>query len=130
MKRILFLFVAIMVSTVSVSAQKQYAEMKFDSTEYDFGTFYKDVNKLSHTFTFTNTGTMPAIINKAVTTCGCTVATYTKEPVAPGKKGTVVVEYNPIGRFPGEFKRTITLMTNAKKQMCKLYIKGNMIERP
>ena len=129
MKRIAFLFVFFM-ATVGMSAQEKYSEIKFDTTEYDFGTFYRDVNKLSHTFTFKNVGNHPAVINQVITTCGCTVATYTTKPVLPGKTGTVNIVYNAIGRFPGNFKKTITLKTNSKKPIIKLHIKGNMIDRP
>lgn len=129
MKRIAFLFVFLMAA-VGMSAQEKYSEIKFDTTEYDFGTFYRDVNKLSHTFTFKNVGNHPAVINQVITTCGCTVATYTTKPVLPGKTGTVNIVYNAIGRFPGNFKKTITLKTNSKKPIIKLHIKGNMIDRP
>ena len=129
MKRIAFLFVFFMAA-VGMSAQEKYFEIKFDTTEYDFGTFYRDVNKLSHTFTFKNVGNHPAVINQVITTCGCTVATYTTKPVLPGKTGTVNIVYNAIGRFPGNFKKTITLKTNSKKPIIKLHIKGNMIDRP
>ena len=127
MKRIAFLFVFFMAA-VGMSAQEKYSEIKFDTTEYDFGTFYRDVNKLSHTFTFKNVGNHPAVINQVITTCGCTVATYTTKPVLPGKTGTVNIVYNAIGRFPGNFN--ITLKTNSKKPIIKLHIKGNMIDRP
>lgn len=129
MKRIAFLFVFFMAA-VGMSAQEKYSGIKFDTTEYDFGTFYRDVNKLSHTFTFKNVGNHPAVINQVITTCGCTVATYTTKPVLPGKTGTVNIVYNAIGRFPGNFKKTITLKTNSKKPIIKLHIKGNMIDRP
>ena len=46
MKRIAFLFVFFMAA-VGMSAQEKYSEIKFDTTEYDFGTFYRDVNKLA-----------------------------------------------------------------------------------
>ena len=129
MKRIAFLFVFFMAA-VGMSAQEKYSEIKFDTTEYDFGTFYRDVNKLSHTFTFKNVGNHPAVINQVITTCGCTVATYTTKPVLPGKTGTINIVYNAIGRFPKKNKKTITLKTNSKKPIIKLHIKGNMIDRP
>lgn len=113
----------------AAQAQEKYAEIKFDSTTFDFGKFYSDAGKQSHTFTFTNTGNMPLIINQAMTSCGCTVSTYTKEPVAPGKTGKVNVTYNGLGKFPGKFKKTITLRTNAKTTMVRLCIEGDMQER-
>lgn len=130
MKRIIFCLIACVVAGFTANAQvKKYADIQFDSTTFDFGTFYSDQGKQSHTFTFKNTGNMPLIINQAVTSCGCTVSTYTKEPVAPGKTGKVDVTYNGLGKFPGKFRKTITLRTNAKEPMVRLLIQGDMKER-
>lgn len=128
MKRTILLVMTALFG-LAAQAQDKYAEIKFDATSFDFGKFYSDAGKQSHTFTFTNTGNMPLIINQAMTSCGCTVSTYTKEPVAPGKTGKVNVTYNGLGKFPGKFKKTITLRTNAKNSVVRLYIEGDMQER-
>lgn len=129
MKRTVFLL-AFLTAAVYASAQESYSEMKFDTTEYDFGTFYRgDAERMTHTFTFTNVGNQPAVINQVSTSCGCTVATYTTQPVPPGKTGTVSIVYNAAGRYPGKFSKTITLKTNSKKPVIRLRIKGNMAER-
>ena len=44
----------------------------------------------------------------------------------PGKKGTIKVTYNGTGKYPGHFKKSITLRTNAKTEMVRLYIEGDM----
>ena len=58
--------------------------------------------------------------------CGCTTPTWTKEPIEPGKKGSVTVAYNPLGR-PGVFTKTITVFTNASEENVTLLIKGEVI---
>lgn len=68
------------------------------------------------------------MINQAVASCGCTVPQYTKTPVKPGEKGTLTVTYNGRGRFPGHFKKTITVRTNGDPAMLRLYIEGTMTE--
>ena len=42
----------------------------------------------------------------------------------PGKKGTIKVTYNGTGKYPGHFKKSITLRTNAKTEMVRLYIEA------
>jgi hypothetical protein len=54
------------------------------------------------------------------------VPEYTKEPVPAGKTGTIKVTYNGTGKYPGHFKKSITLRTNGKTEMIRLYIEGNM----
>ena len=68
----------------------------------------------------------PKTVRLSVASCGCTVPEYTKEPIMPGKKGTIKVTYNGTGKYPGHFKKSITLRTNAKTEMVRLYIEGDM----
>ena len=52
-----------------------------------------------------------------------------KGPIMPGKKGTIKVTYNGTGKYPGHFKKSITLRTNAKTEMVRLYIEGDMTSK-
>lgn len=101
-------------------------EIKFETTTHDFGTFSENEPVVSYEFVFTNTGDAPLVIHQAIASCGCTVPDYTKEPILPGKKGSIKVTYNGAGRYPGHFKKSITIRTNAKTEMMRLYIEGEM----
>lgn len=127
MKKILFAMLALMLSVGYASAQQQ-AKIKFDKLTYDFGKFSESTPVQKCTFTFTNVGDAPLIINQAVASCGCTIPKYTKQPIAPGEKGTLNVTYNGKGRFPGHFKKTITVRTNGNPEMTRLYVEGTMEE--
>ena len=126
MKKILFIMVMLCGTLVMANAQKQ-AEIKFDVVKVDLGKFHENDGVQKCTFTFKNVGNAPLVINQAVASCGCTVPTYTKEPVAPGQSGKIDVTYNGKGKFPGSFKKTITVRTNGKTEMTRLYITGNMV---
>ena len=103
------------------------AEIKFATVTHDFGTFAEKDCPVTYEFEFTNVGTAPLIIHQAVTTCGCTVPNYSKEPIAPGGKGKIEVVYNGRGKFPGRFKKNITVRTNSKSSsVTRLFIEGNM----
>ncbi len=45
--------------------------IKFDKVTYDFGTFSDDNPVHKTTFTFTNVGKAPLVINQIVASCGC-----------------------------------------------------------
>lgn len=126
MKKIVMMLM--LMASVTAFAQQTQAEIKFDKTTHNFGKFSESNPVQTAVFTFTNTGTSPLIINSAMASCGCTVPTYTKTPIKPGEKGTVKVTYNGKGKFPGHFKKTVTLRTNAVVEMCRLYIEGDMEE--
>ncbi len=101
------------------------AQIKFDKTTWNFGTFSESQIQTC-TFTFKNVGSAPLIINQAVASCGCTVPTYTKKPVAPGATGTLKVTYNGKGKFEGHFKKSITVRTNGTPEVVRLYVEGDM----
>jgi hypothetical protein len=110
-----------------VMAQKP-AEIKFDKVTHDFGKFSEKNPVVSCVFTFTNIGETPLVVNQAVASCGCTVPEYTKAPIKPGEKGEIKVTYNGTGKFPGHFKKSITVRTNGAVEMTRLYIEGDMEE--
>ena len=124
MKKIFSIICMLMMSMVMMAQ----AQIKFDKTAHDFGKFSEEDPIVKCTFTFTNTGDKPLVINQAVASCGCTVPTYTKTPVQPGESGTINVTYNGTGKFPGHFRKTITIRSNAKTEMVRLTIEGNMLE--
>ena len=111
----------------TAQAQKP-AEIKFDETTHHFGEFSEKNAKQTCTFTFTNVGEAPLIINQAVASCGCTVPKYPKEPIQPGEKGAIEVQYNGAGKSLGFFKKSITVRTNGAVELTRLYIDGTMTE--
>lgn len=125
MKKILSIALLLVCGLQMAYAQ---AKIKFDKLEHDFGTFPETQAVQKVTFTFTNAGNQPLVINQAIASCGCTVATYTKTPIKPGQKGTLTVTYNGKGKFPGHFKKSVTVRTNGVPEMTRLYVEGEMTE--
>lgn len=108
------------------SAQKKQAQIKFESTLHDFGTFSEKQPVVRCVFKFTNVGDDLLVIHQAVASCGCTVPKYTREPIQPGKTGEIKVTYNGTGKYPGHFRKSIVLRTNSKTKIVRLYIEGTM----
>ena len=104
------------------------AQIKFEKTNHNFGTFSEKSPVVTCTFSYTNIGEQPLVVNQAIASCGCTVPEYTKTPVQPGEKGEIKVTYNGEGKFPGHFKKSITIRTNGAVEMTRLYIEGDMTE--
>ena len=127
MKKI-FLTTLFLVSVILAVIAQGTAEIKFEKTTHSFGSF-KETEKVSCKFKFTNTGNGPLVIHQAIATCGCTVPKYPKEPIKPGESGEITVTYNGAGKFPGYFRKSITIRTNAKNEVIRLYIEGDMIAK-
>ncbi|MDM8155438.1 DUF1573 domain-containing protein [Bacteroides gallinaceum] len=124
MKRILstICLMAVMIAVFAAGT----AEIKFNETSHDFGSFPENAPKVTCKFKFTNTGDGPLVIHQAIASCGCTVPQYPKEPIKPGESGEITVTYNGAGKFPGHFRKSITLRTNAKQEVVRLYVEGEM----
>lgn len=127
MKKLLLILLMFTCGITATLAQKP-AEIKFDKLTHNFGTFSEKEPVVSCTFTYTNVGEQNLIINQAIASCGCTVPEYTKTPIKPGEKGIIKVTYNGAGKFPGHFKKSITVRTNGAVEMTRLYVEGEMTE--
>ena len=114
------------IEAVAKTKAENYAEITFDTLRYDFGKFSKNEPLVRCSFPFTNSGTAPLIIHQAFASCGCTVPTYTKEPIKPGEKGVIDVTYDGTDKFPGHFQKTITIRSNAVNEVVRLTIEGTM----
>lgn len=128
----LFLLSLIAVLTFGVAkAQEQQptngAKITFNEMEHNYGTIQKGGDG-SCVFEFTNTGNEPLILSNVKASCGCTVPTWPKEPVMPGKSNTIQVKYNT--NNVGGFNKTITVTSNAvDNPRLVLKIKGT-VEAP
>ncbi len=92
---------------------------------FDFGTV-KQGKKVTHDFTFTNTGSQPLIIADVQATCGCTTPEYTKTPVNPGDDGLIKVVYDTSDQGEGAKQKTVTVTSNAAEALLMLHIKGTV----
>lgn len=98
--------------------------IKFNSDLKDFGNVSpKSENK--HKFEFVNTGTEPLIIENAKGSCGCTVPDWPKEPIMPGKKGSIDVVFTPKDRqASGTDQKTVTVTANTNPKNTILTVKA------
>ena len=128
------IFLAIVLISGAMVAQAQTATpteqqaangptMAFESSVIDYGLIEHNADG-KREFVLTNTGNAPLIISNAKGSCGCTVPTWPKAPIAPGESASIGVKYatNRIGKFT----KTITLTTNATEKTKILTIKGEV----
>ena len=128
MKRLILLLLCML--TLCVVNAKKMPEIKFEKTTIDLGTFSQDDGIQKCVFRFTNVGNDKLIINNVHTSCGCTVAKYSEEPISPGGSGEISITYNGAGKMPGKFKKSIQVFTNCEKDMVRLFIMGYMSDVP
>lgn len=98
--------------------------MSFTESEFDFG-IVDAGEKVKHVYKFKNTGKEPLIISNAKGSCGCTVPSWPKEPIAVGSTGEIEVVYDSKGKKGKQSKR-VTITANTDPVQTFLTIKGEV----
>ncbi|MBW3130950.1 DUF1573 domain-containing protein [Hymenobacter profundi] len=121
MKKILFLalslsmagFAAQAQTVAPANAQAKVAgpNIQFEESKYDFGSVAQG-GIVEHTFKFKNTGTAPLVISNIGVSCGCTTPDWTRDPVMPGKTGSVTAKFNSAGKM-GMQNKVLTIESNS-----------------
>jgi len=138
MQKVIFSFVLMIFAAFTLHAQDAQPvpapapdpnapEISFDKTVHDYGTVVQGSDATCE-FKFTNTGKEPLILQKPVSSCGCTVPTWPQEPVLPGKSDVIKVTYAT--HNVGPINKTITVNSNAKTARVVLSIKGTVTAKP
>ena len=98
-----------------------------DGDTYDFKTVTEGPNA-EHKFVFTNTGKAPLVIMNATASCSCTVPSFPKAPILPGKTGEVTVSFTTKGHI-GPFIKDVYIQSNAMKgtERYTIHIKGDVV---
>jgi Protein of unknown function (DUF1573) len=135
MQKVIFSFVLLIFAVFTMQAQDvqpvpadpNAPEISFDKTVHDYGTIVQGSDGTCE-FKFTNTGKEPLIVQKPISSCGCTIPTWPQEPVLPGKSDVIKVTYAT--HNVGPINKTITVTSNAKTARVVLSIKGNVVAKP
>ena len=102
--------------------------VEFDKTVHDFGDISVNDGPQTCTFTVKNIGKEPIAIYEVVTSCGCTDASWTREPLQPGKTGTISATYkNEDGPVP--FDKTLTVYIAGVGKPVILRLRGIVHEK-
>lgn len=123
-KRVISLII-LTLCALTASAQKQ---LTFQPDTWDFGTIRETDGRVSHTFTGVNRGDTPLVILDVVTTCGCTVPAFSKQPILPGRKTQITVTYDPANR-PGSFTKELWVYSSEKRKIATLTVQGDVVPR-
>lgn len=95
--------------------------MEFEEVRYEFGEV-QEGEFVDYKYAFTNTGDAQLIIYNVRAECGCTAPNdWPKQPVQPGEKAFVSVQFNSQGRIGKQVKRlTITANTYPRDNVVAL----------
>ncbi len=89
----------------------KYTTIQWMDSSIDFGS-KKMGEVVNIVFHCKNTGDKPLYLNQVHPGCGCTLANYTKTPIAPGAMGEVDAQFDTKKSHPGEVHKTIFVSAN------------------
>ena len=126
MKLFIFLFSLFLIQVPAVAQQE--GPLTFDKTVHDFGDFGINDGPKTHTFTLTNNSDKAIVIQTVISSCGCTVPQWTKEPIPAAGKGTITVTYsNDQGPYP--FDKMMSVYISGFPEPYILRIRGVVHEK-
>ena len=108
--------------------EKQLTSIQFIDSAKNYGNITEG-QKLAVSFRFKNTGNKPLIIESVRPSCGCTVADYPKEPLAPGAEGEITGEFDSHDR-QGLQHKELTVTANTSPAQYNVYFEVNVNKDP
>jgi len=135
MKKLILTFLLSMAVVFGVNAQSNKKEVKatgsqpeitFKEMVHDYGEVVKDGNGICE-FEYKNTGKAPLMLTNVRSSCGCTIPSWSKEPLMPGKSAKIKVKYNT--KNVGTINKSITVESNASNGTVVLKIKGKVVNK-
>ena len=116
------------LSTVNAQTTPTGAAITWEDNAYDFGEIIAG-EKVEHTFKFSNTGTEPLVITNVQVTCGCTTPKgWPRDPIAPGKKAELIVQFNSTGKI-GRQNKVVTVISNAAGGNSQVTFTATVLEK-
>lgn len=100
-------------------------QIHWKSMATDFGLIIQG-EQVETTFSFTNKSEKPATIVDVMTSCGCTVPSYSKTPIKPGEVGSVKLLFNSTGRMGSFSKSAYVKLNDGTRHVLK--IKGEIVQ--
>lgn len=120
-KVILTLSVLLSITLTHAQEQEPDSDMLFETYEWDFGEIDEADGPVSHTFRFVNLSNNPIQIDNVATSCGCTTAQYTTQPVPGGEIGEITLTLDPT-HYDGRILRGAEVFTKDRRNYASLVI--------
>ncbi len=113
-----------------IAAEEGGPVLTFEIPAYDYGTVYTDdLPETKLAIIFENTGDEPLVLTNVRACCGTRVTHWPEEPVMPGLKDTINIEFRLVPR-PHRIRRSVTASSNCSESNSKTFrITGEVVQR-
>ena len=115
----------VVFSASEIDTTLKKTTIKFVTVEHDFGQV-REGEKVTFVYEVLNTGKENLLLQSVRPSCGCTTPKYDKQPIRPGKKGSIEVAFDTKGRT-GNQRKTILVITNTEPPNTVLSFRGEVV---
>lgn len=126
--RIIFVCLALMGATTGNICAVKLLKVRWLDKECDFGVIKEAAGKATRYVRFVNEDTEPIVVSDVIPSCGCTVAEFPEDPVAPGDTARIAVVYDPVMR-PGRIAKSMRVILG-EYDSATIYLTGTVIGTP
>ncbi len=131
MKKVILSLAMFILFIFMLTAQEEDGPvLTWEIPSYDYGTVYTDdLPETKLAIVFENTGNQPLVLTNVRACCGTRVTHWPKEPVMPGVKDTIKIEFNLVPR-PHRIRRSVVASSNCTESNNKVFrITGEVVQR-
>ncbi len=126
---LIVVFTALYIQAVAQQEKDtlSFAQIEFDVSSHNFGDLIQG-EKAEFEFKFKNAGSTPLILQNVLTTCGCTVPDWPKDPILPSAEGVIRVVFDSKARI-GRQNKLITIRSNSRDGDFRLSVTAMVLPR-
>lgn len=121
MRRSFITLYALAATALTAVAQPRFTS---NTEMYDFGQI-EWKHPVTVQYSITNSGNQPLVLTGVEPDCACSVARWTKTPIAPGAKGVVNVTFD--AEALGHFNKSVAIYSNAQPHLVYLKFNGEVV---
>ena len=111
----------------SASLSTDVGILTFEEKVYNFGLLPQG-KKATKEFYFTNTGNTAINLVSVHSSCGCTASELPKDPILPGNKSFIKVEFDSKGKM-GQQSQTVTVYSDGQPSQFVLKMRGIVVPK-
>ncbi len=119
----------VLLTFVTVSAQFQGPKIYSPMVKFDFGTVEQG-EMVKHKFIVVNNGDTTLVIDRVVSSCGCTAAEPEKTKLGPNETTTISVEFNSANREGDQIKTISVLSNDPNNPLFQFTLTGKVLPKP
>ena len=113
----------------SYGQQQGLSKLVWKVNRIDLGTILQEQGLQSVTFDYTLSQGAAFAIEEILTDCGCTTMKFSKDSIAVGQSGKVLIDFDPSSSF-GFFSKLVLVKGNKGQVQDSLYVEGIAVPYP